>query len=901
EPGEVEAVLAGLPGVGQAVVVARTDAGTTRLIGYVVPSAGPSGVGSSGVGAAGGGRSLSPGGEGELDAVRLRAALGAVLPDYLVPSVIVVLPALPTTPNGKLDRRALPVPVRTGSGAGDGRAGHGALATATEQLVARLFTEVLGVEGIGPDDSFFALGGHSLLAARLIARVRTLTGQAVSIRLVFDTPTVARLAASLDAIAAAPVLPALVAGVRPDPLPLSAAQRRLWFLHRLDGPSDTYNLPFALRLTGELDIAALRAAFGDVVARHESLRTVFPDRDGVPYQRILTDVEVPFTVVDTDEAALPDQLRRVLATGLDLATQIPILVEVLRLGADDHVLALVIQHIAGDEGSTGPLLHDLTTAYDARRAGSAPHWTALTIQYADYAVWHDGLVGAPGQPSALARQQLDHWANTLDGLADAIALPVDRPRPGPDQPSAGGGRLRAEIPAGVMAALRPLLAETGASELMLAHLAVAATLHTLGAGTDIPLGALVAGRSDPALEPLVGFFVNTVVLRTDLGGDPTLRALLRRVRHTALDAYAHADVPFDAVVERLNPPRRAGRHPLVQTLIDFWNPTGERPRFTGLNAVPLDLAEPATAKFDLALTFTHAGAPLGDTPGVDASDVDASDVEARTPADGGLLVSAEYDADLFDRATVEALLARLGRVLAALARTPDLPLSRLDVLSPDERHQLTRVWSGRDVPAPHLPALTPVSPPVSPTVLDVWDRTVAAARADESRPGATGAPVLAVVCGSVALSFAEVDAAARRLAEQLAGRGVGPEVAVGVLLPRSVEVIVAWLAVWKAGGVVVPLDPTHPLGRLESVLAEARPAVVVTSTPTLRTLAIPTDADAASGFAFAGRTVLVDAPHTWTAPGRPSGPADADAAAYVVFTSGSTGRPKGVVATHGGL
>ncbi|WP_261571318.1 condensation domain-containing protein, partial [Frankia gtarii] len=541
----------------------------------------------------------------------------------------------------------------------------------TELVVAGLFGELLGVERVGLDDSFFALGGHSLLAARLISQIRVSIGRPVSIRSVFDAPTVAALAAHLDAFEEpAQAYPALVTTDRPDPMPLSAAQRRLWFLYRFDGPSSTYNLPFAARLIGPLDLEALRVAFGDVVARHETLRTVFPDQDGTPVQRVLDGAEVPFTVADSTVHGLAAHLRDVFETPIRLETEIPILVTLLRLAADDHVLALVVHHIAGDDWSTGPLLRDLAAAYAARRSGHAPAWTPLAVQYADYTLWQERLLGAADHPSDLANRQLAYWSETLAGLPDAVPLPTDRQRP--PIPVAGGGRVRTEIPAATMAALRPLLAETSVSELMLAHTAVAVVLHKLGAGMDLPIGALVAGRSDPALESLVGFFVNTVVLRIDLSGDPSLRELLHRVRRTALDAYANADVPFDNVVEKVNPNRAAGRHPLIQTLVDFWNPAGDNPGLDGLAATALEPTEPAAAKFDLSLTFT-----------------------ADSRSGGGLLASAEYDADLFDRATIDRLLDRLIRVLATMAADADVPLSQVDVLSADERRVLLTEWSGR--------------------------------------------------------------------------------------------------------------------------------------------------------------------------------------------------------------
>ncbi|WP_238009491.1 amino acid adenylation domain-containing protein [Dactylosporangium sp. AC04546] len=639
EPGEVETVLAGLTGVDQAVVVAREDGGVLRLVGYVTSAGGT-------------------------DPQGLRAELTRLLPAHLVPAAIVPLAAMPATPNGKLDRRALPAPDFAGV---TGRAPS----TPTERRLCELFADVLGVADVGADDSFFTLGGHSLLATRLIARIRAEFAGDLSIRAVFDRPTVAGLAAHLDGVGAISHRPALGTLPRPVRPELSAAQRRLWFLHRLEGPSATYNLPFAARLDGPLDVDALRAALGDVAARHESLRTVFPSGDDRPYQRIVADAEVPFAVRDIPPVAVPAELAELAAVPFDLETELQIRVTVLRVAPQRHVLMLVLHHIAGDDWSTGPLLRDLATAYAARRRGTAPDWVPLPVQYADYALWHAAVLG--DGPGSLRQRQLDHWRGALAGLPAAVALPADRRSGGPT----GAGRVRAEIPATTTAAVRAFAATAGASDLMLVHTAVAALLHRLGAGVDVPLGALVAGRSEQALDDLVGFFVNTVVLRADLSGDPTLRELLDRVRRTALDAYAHADVPFDEVVAAVNPARSAGRHPLFQTLVDFWNPAGTDAGLDGVRTAPLDAGEPVAAKFDLAFGFT---------------------LDRST---GSLRASAEYDAALFDRGTVEAMLDRLAIVLRAMAIDPDVRLSRLDVrwtpadtievLGPADRPVLDRV------------------------------------------------------------------------------------------------------------------------------------------------------------------------------------------------------------------
>ncbi|GLW90659.1 hypothetical protein Aglo03_14750 [Actinokineospora globicatena] len=785
EPGEVESVLSGLPGVSQAAVVAREG----RLVAYVT---------------------------GIATADALRAELVRLLPDYLVPAAIVPLEALPKQPNGKLDRRALPAPDYAGQSSREP-------VTATEHLVHELFADLLDVERVGLDDSFFALGGHSLLAARLVARLRAEVDGPLSIRAVFDTPTVAGLAAHLDTLTGDPRRPVLRAQTRPERVPLSAAQARLWFHDRLNGPSAAYTMPFASRLTGAVDLDSLRQAFDDVVARHEVLRTVLVEHEGVPYQRVLDSVSVPFTV--TDSADPEKDLAEAAAVPFRVDVEIPIRVAAFRVSDHEHVLLLTVHHSAADDWSTGPLLRDLAIAYSARSRGKAPAWEPLPVQYADYTLWQEKVL------SGVTAEQLAHWGTALDGVPDAIALPTDRPRP--VHPVAGAGRVRAEIPADVLNRLRVVLTDTGATELMAAHAAVAVLLHKLGAGEDIPLGALVAGRGEQSLADLVGFFVNTVVLRVDLTGDPTPRELLARVREIALASYANADVPFERVVEAVNPGREPGRHPLFQTLVDYWNPEDGATGLPGVTTTVVDPGAPAAPKFDLAFGVT-------------------------TGADGSLLVSVEFAEDLFDRATVEGLLVRLRVLVEAMAAAPDVPLSRVSVLDERERHLVVDAWNSHGAEVPEQ------------TALDLFAAQVVAT------------PDAVAVVAEVSLTFRELDELSDRLAAHLTSLGVGPEQRVALVLPRSASVVVAMAAVWKAGGVVVPVDPTYPADRIALVLDDADPVVVV-------------------GGSIPGRISVSDDPDTWTGIGNPAGPVGPDAAAYDIHTSGSTGRPKGVVATHRGL
>ncbi|MER5585603.1 non-ribosomal peptide synthase/polyketide synthase [Streptomyces asoensis] len=807
EPGEIEDTLNRHPDVGRAVVLLRDQ----RLVAYVVPAAGAA-----------------------VDGARLRAHTAAVLPAHLVPAAFVPLDSLPLTPNGKLDRTALPGPDFTTAG-GRGAPPRGP----REEIVAGLFGDVLGLERVGADDDFFALGGHSLLAMRLVGRIRTLLGADLTVRSVFEAPTPALLAARLDDRAGGP--PALVVGDRTGELPLSFAQQRLWLLHRIEGPGATYHIPAAWRLTGTLDADALEAALNDVVARHESLRTVFPERDGRPRQVVLepSRATVPVHRGRATEAELPALLAGAVAQGFALERELPLRVHVFRLRADEHVLLLVLHHIAGDQWSDGPLRRDLATAYEARRAGRAPEWSPLPVQYADYALWHRAALGDPADPDSRQSAQLAHWRRVLADLPDELTLPADRPRPA--ESSHRGGAVGLTLDAGRTRALRTLARDHGVSVFMVAQAAVAALLHRLGAGDDIPLGAPVSGRSDERLEDLVGFFVNTLVLRTDVSGDPTFAELLARVRAFDLAAYEHQDLPFDRLVEAVNPARSLARHPLFQVMVVHLESAGAVPGLAGLTARAEPL-EQRDAKFDLSFDFVEQG-------------------------EVGMRCWIEYSADLFDEPTAELLAARLESLLAQVSDDPGRRVGTLDVLREDERALVLTGWNDTARPLPGL------------TLPELF-------RAQAARtPGAT-----AVVFEDTALTYAELDLRVERLAHTLAAHGAGAETTVAVALPRSPGLVVSLLAVHRAGAAHLPLDPGHPAERLAYTLADARPVCAVTG-------------DAATLPGTGVPVLMVDAEGVPARPAHAPLPAAYDPRhpAYVIYTSGSTGRPKGVVVPHEGI
>ncbi|RFU43198.1 amino acid adenylation domain-containing protein [Actinomadura logoneensis] len=753
ELGEIENVLSRFDGVGRAVAVVREDTpGDRRLAAYVVPAT--------------------------VDAAALRRHAAAHLPDHMVPSVT-VLDALPLTVNGKVDKRALPEPDASAHGAGRGPR------SPQEEILCGLFAEVLGVARVGVDDGFFDLGGDSLTAMRLVSRVRTALGAELPVRALFEAPTVAGLSARL-ASAGGAARPALVPAERPDVLPLSYAQQRLWFLNRFDGPSATFNMPVALRLNGPLDPAALEAALGDVVTRHEALRTVFPEVAGTPRQLVLdpSAARPRLAVADTTPDALPLALAAVVGQGFDLSAEPPLRAALFRLAPDEHVVLLVLHHVAGDGWSMAPLARDVLTAYVARAGGDAPSWAPLPVQYADYSLWQRSLLGSEEDPSSLVSAQIAFWKSALEGLPEELALPTDRPRPA--EASYRGGTFTFSLDAGLHGALLGLARESGASLFMVMQAAFAALLTRLGAGTDIPVGSPIAGRTDEALDDLVGMFVNMLVLRTDTSGDPSFRELVGRVREADLAAYAHQDVPFERLVEVLNPARSMARHPLFQVALSFQNNPEATLELDGLTGGPVDLPL-GTAKYDLSLYLQE----LADDSGAPA----------------GISAGLEYALDLFDPDTAAGLAARFERFLREVVDAPDEPISTAEILDRSERHTLLRKWAGGSAPVVERAS-----------VPGLFEAQVAA------RPWA-----VAVSFEGRSWTYAEVNGAANRLARHLLAQGAGPGTFVALALPRSADLVIGVLAVLKAGAAYVPIDPEYPADRIAYMLEDASPVLTVSS------------------------------------------------------------------------
>ncbi|TLF82503.1 amino acid adenylation domain-containing protein [Nocardia cyriacigeorgica] len=828
ELGEIEAALLALPEVAQAAVLAKSDPHTgDRLVAYVVP-AGQNGS--------------------AFDLPQVLAALGSALPSYMVPSAFVVLDALPLNVNGKLDRNALPEPEFQARE-------YRAPATPVEEIVAGVFAEVLGVDQVGADDDFFALGGNSLLATQVAARIGAALETRVPVRALFEASTVAALAVKVEHTATETARVPLVARPRPDRIPLSFAQQRMWFLNQFDTAAAVYNIPAAIRLSGELDVRALEQAVGDIVARHEILRTIYPNTPDGPVQQVLAPREVPIdlTPAQIGEERVGHEVAGVVGTGFDVTTEVPFRTKLFQLAGSEYVLVFVAHHISADGWSMGPLTRDLMLAYAARSNGNEPSWTPLPVQYADYALWQREVLGEETDPDSVAGAQLDYWTKELADLPDELNLPSDRPRP-PAQ-SFAGGKTEFVIDAGVHAALTDLARTHNATLFMVVHTALTVFLSRMSGSDDIAVGTPIAGRGEAELDDLIGMFVNTLVLRTRVAPELSFDQLLAANRDTDLRAFANADIPFERLVEALDPERSAGRHPLFQVALSFENLAATSFELPGLSFAALDPAADA-AKFDLLLTVREQRDEHG--------------------AEAGIAAEFTYARDLFDESTVVDFGRRFRRILAAVARDSGRAVGDLDILDDSER----------------LDLISRAGAPAEPV------RTLPELMADAVAANPTG---IAVVVGERSFRYAELDAASSQLARALIERGAGPDVLVAVALRRSVESVLALWAVAKTGAALVPIDPTYPADRIAHMVRDSGAALGITMNAELDELPPMTGGgwirmdDRGFTMDVAGRS---DRPIT-AADRR--GPIRAGNAAYVIYTSGSTGLPKGVVVTHAGL
>ncbi|MET7801959.1 condensation domain-containing protein, partial [Streptomyces decoyicus] len=616
-------------------------------------------------------------------------------------------------------------------------------------------------------------------------------------------------------------------------IPLSPAQQRLWFLAQLEGPSATYNVPFALRLTGRVHREALSAALRDIIERHESLRTLFPAYDGVPYQHVLPVEGCPFSMplLAATEDEVPALVDALGAEPFDLAVDTPLRAHLIEVGEDLHILVVVRHHIASDLASDGPLFRDLAAAYRARRAGVPPQWEPLPVQYADYALWQQERLGDIDDPESEIGRQLVHWVAELADLPDEVTFPGDRARP--EEASYRGAAHTVLIGAPLHADVLRLAGDQDVTLFMVVQAAVATLLSRHGAGDDIPLGSLAESRDDEALEDLVGFFANTLVLRTDTSGNPSFRELVARVRRTDLAAWSHADVPFDRLVEALNPHRSGARHPLFQVMLTLDNALASRVDLEGVDA----RFEPSAvniAKFDLTFEFTQHWSDAGDPAGLD--------------------LTLHYARDLYEPRTAESVVARLAAILDLVSRDPSRPVGSLELLGPGEYRQMVVDYNATNAALPDgtLHGLFTAQAIRTP------DRT-------------------ALICGRQEFTYAELDRTSDALAGRIRAWGVRRGDTVGLLLDHSFSFVVAALAVLKAGGAYVPLDRHQPADRLAWLHEDAGPTLLLTDDPGAET-------EWAEGTRVEGMPALDELLHA--AGGEAHAEVHPEQLAYVMYTSG---------------
>ncbi|MGW4355805.1 amino acid adenylation domain-containing protein [Nocardia sp. NPDC004582] len=826
ELGEIDAVLAAADEVEFAVTLGRENAaGVTMLVSYVVPAPGR-----------------------VIDETRLLADAARALPSYMVPSALVVLDAVPLTPVGKLDRRALPEPVLA-------QREYRAPANALEEVIAGVFGELLGADRVGRDDDFFELGGNSLTATQLVARLGAALDTRVPVRTVFEASTVIALEQVLRSQVGIGGRPAITVRPRPERIPLSFTQQRMWFVNQLDTDSGSYNMPIVLRLTGELRVDALRQAVIDVVSRHETLRTVYPEHEGVPHQVVLpVDAAVPAFEPETIEsAALADRVLGELIGGFDVSTQVPLRAKLFRISDADpgdgpvHAVMFVTHHINADGWSMGPLARDIMVAYLARVEGDAPGWQPLPVQYADYALWQREVLGAESDPDSLIAAQAAYWRTALAGMPEELNLPVDRPRG--SAPAAGGGMVGFTVDTDIHRGLVALAKQHNATLFMVVHAALAIFLARMAGTDDVAVGTTVAGRGEAELDDMVGMFVNTLVLRTPVPGQRSFAEVLADVKDRDLQAFAHGEMPFERLVELVNPVRSTARHPLFQVMLAFQNVPDQSFELPGLRVEAVDLGA-QTSRFDLSLALTE---------------VDSAEV--------GMTGTFSFLRSLFDEHTVEQFARRFTRLLAAIVGDPDLPVGELPLLSDDERRELVAT-----APAPATTALLP----------DLLTRGLR-----------VGPDRVAVRDAGRSFTYAEIDDYSTRLARILISRGIGPEHFVAVALPRSLWTVVVVQAVAKTGGAHVPMDPAHATDRVKHMVAESGVRIGITLREHLP--ALPSEVDwLVLDHHATDRLCAAQSAEPITDADRRT-PLRLQHPAYLIFTSGSTGLPKAVSVTHAGL
>jgi amino acid adenylation domain-containing protein len=819
EPSEIEIALRNHPDVLDCVVVAREDVpGDKRLIAYLVPRD-----------------------SATLQPASLRSALKSTLPDYMVPAAFHQMAQFPLTPNGKVDRKALPAPDQSGI---DNAASYIAPRTETEQQLADIWSEVLRIERVGVSDNFFALGGHSLLATQVISRIRRDMNTELPLRSIFETPTIEGLARRIAGTAKSLQLASIQRVPRNRPLPLSFAQERLWFLDQLEPGNPQYNAPLPMRLKGPLDAAAMGSAINEIIKRHEVLRTTFHLDEDRPVQGITAELTIDVPVIDISDVPADSREKEAMRLAIEearrpfnLSAGPVVRASLLRLDVTDHILLLDIHHIATDGWSIWPFIQELGALYEACRTNLPSPLPELPIQYADFAVWQREWI-----ESDLIAGQLAYWKKQLAGAPDRIDLPTDRPRPAVQRYR--GATETVWFSTELLKGLHSLGQSEGVTLYMTLLAAYQSLLYRYTGQEKIVVGSPIANRTRAEIEDLIGFFVNTLVMHSDLSGNPTFRELLQRVRAVALGAFANQDLPFEKLVEAIAPDRDLSSNPLVQVLFVMQNARRSVLRIAGVEFAGMPIHN-ETTKFDIGIFLLE------------------------TPE--GLSCMAEYSTDLFDASTIRRMLGHFGTLLEAIVKNPDQHIGELPLLAPEERQLVEAASSGEVVEYARERSLHEF-------IEEQVERTPDAA---------------ALVFQSVTLSYRELNERANRLAHRLRAMGVGPDVLVGVCIERSVEMVVGLLGIMKAGGAYVPLDPEYPRERLGLMLADAEAPVVLTTEHLLNVLPehdVPTicldrDWDTLAGEPTANPELITNGKNL----------------AYVIYTSGSTGNPKGVPNVHEGI
>ncbi|MGB6031939.1 MAG: amino acid adenylation domain-containing protein [Bacteroidota bacterium] len=824
ELGEIETAIARHPAVQEGVVLVREDSpGDKALVAYVVPNQAD-----------------------EFSTGDLRRFLLEKVPDYMVPSAFVVLEALPLTPNGKVDRKALPAPDRESRDTGEE---YIAPRTAAEEVLAGLWSDVLEVEKVGVHDNFFLLGGHSLLATQLVSRIRKTFEVELPLRKVFETPTVAALAEAIETEqrrGTLPKAPPIVPVDRTEEMPLSFAQQRLWFLDQLEPDNPFYNLPEIHRVHGPMDVSVLERALNEVVRRHENLRSSIQTVEGKPVQKFASGIAVPIPVVDLTEIPKEDQEKEIHRRAAQEAWRpIPLdraplfRLKLLQLAREEHVILLIMHHVISDEWSSRVLVQEIAVLYDAYARGAESPLPDLPIQYADFAHWQRNWMRGE-----VLEKQLSYWKNQLAGSPPLLELPTDRPRP-PVQTFWGSYR-KFDLSEKASQGVRELCQREGVTPFMVLVAVLKALLYRYSGQADINIGSPIANRNRAEIEGLIGFFVNTLVLRTNLEGNPSFRELLGRVRDVALGGYAHQDVPFEMIVDNVQPDRDLSHSPLFQVMFVLQTAAARSggDEMQDLSITPVE-AHSGTSKFDMTFFM----------------------IDDESNLRGAL----EYNTDLFDASTIDRLVKHFGLLLEALVADPEQLIASVPLLTEAERHQLIVDWNRTDAEFP-----------CNRSVQELFESQ--SVKSPEA---------VAVVFGEERWTYEELDRRSNRFASYLRRSGVGAEVLVGICMERSVEMVVALLGVLKAGGAYLPVDPSYPPERIEFMITDSGARMVLTQARLEER--IPRGSVEVICVDRRSEEIAKESDDRLPVVTNP------ESLAYVIYTSGSTGKPKGVMVHHRGV